>query len=75
MTKKSNELKQIRLSEKQAKHLERVMQNRTMAEAALAKAQEDEANVLDLICDAHNISLVNGIRYENGMLIVPTSGE
>lgn len=69
MTKK--DLKRIQLTPKQAQHLERVMQNRAQAELALAKAREDETNTIDLICDAHKIPLTNGIRYENGALIIP----
>lgn len=71
MTKNNNEIQQVKLTDTQARHLERVIQNRTMAEAALARAKEEEANTLDLICDAQNIALVNGIRYESGFLIIP----
>ncbi|MEM9859409.1 MAG: hypothetical protein AAF843_18790 [Bacteroidota bacterium] len=69
MAQKENKIK---LSEKQAQHVERVMNTRQIAYEAFIKASNEEGNVLDIICDVHGLEAVNGLRYENGHLILPS---
>ena len=63
--------KKIKLTEVQVAELTSVMKERQELEHLVQTAANFENKVLGLILDAHKEKPVDGIRFENGHLIIP----